>query len=123
MPSRRVLHLTLPWSTPLEMPLMSPIVGPLPWLLSLNDDGSPERANYDREAPHQVAGQQLSGDVRWEYDTATHGMGRGRPPVRVSGAIYVPDPYGMILPGVPGRVARRHVVLPWEGLLAGTRAD
>ena len=123
MPSRHVLHLTVPWSTPLEMPLVSPVVGPLPWLLSLNDDGSPEGANYDREAPHQVAGQPLSGDVRWEYDPATYGMGRERPPRRVSGSVYVPDAYGMVVPNVTGRVARRHVVLPWEGLPAGPRAD
>lgn len=115
VPSVHGVNFGLPWKTPLEMPLESPVLGPLPWLLGLNDDGSPSGAGYDQEAPHLVAGQRLWGDVRWEYDPATYGMGRERRPIRVSGFILVPD--------IAGRVARRHVVLPWDGRPDGARAD
>ena len=44
-------------------------------------------ALYAREAPYRAAEQELSGDVRWEYDAATYGMGRERPPLAVSGFV------------------------------------
>lgn len=101
LPSINALRLTLLFVSPSDMPLESPLVGKLSWGTILNDDGSPSATGYDREAPLRVAGQELSGDVRWEYDPATLGMGRERPPVTVSGFVYDP--------------ARRHVVLPWPG--------
>lgn len=109
--SRPDIHqvwLTLPFASPLDMPLESPVVGKLPWIVALNDDGSPSSATYDREAPYRVAEQELSGDVRWKYDPATYGMGRERPPVAVSGFVH---PSG----------TRQHVVLPWPGSAAGRR--
>lgn len=108
LPSIRAVRLTLRHATMLDRPLVSPVLGELPPLLVLNDDGSPSAAGYDRGAPHRVAGRELVGEVRWEYDPATYGMGRQRPPLRVSG--YVHDPGG-----TGGADVRRHVVLPWPG--------
>ena len=105
-PDLRKVWLTLPnigaWDTPLD----SPVLGKLPWIIAFNEDGSPSRCSYGREAPYLIAGQGLSGDVRWDYDPATYGMGRGRPPVAVSGFVHDPGNAG----------TRRHVVLPWPGL-------
>lgn len=115
IPSIRAVRLTLPYSTPLEMPLESPVVGRLPWLVMLNDDGSPSDADYEPEAPYVIAGRKLSGDVRWQYDPATYGMGRERLPITVSGFVSVPDG--------AGGVAKRHVVLPWNGSFTRARAD
>ena len=108
LPSINAVRLTLPFRSPLDMPLESPVVGRLPWAIVLNDDGSPSAASYDREAPYRVAEQELADDVRWEYDPATYGMGRERPPVAAGGFVY--DPRGEGMSG-----ARRHVVLPWPG--------
>ena len=108
LPSIDAVRLILPFRSPLDMPLESPVVGRLPWAIVLNDDGSPSAAGYDREAPCRVAGQELAGEVRWEYDPATYGMGRERPPVTVGGVVY--DSRGEGMSG-----ARRHVVLPWPG--------
>lgn len=116
LPSINAVRLTLPFRSPLDMPLESPVVGRLPWAIVLNDDGSPSAAGYDREAPHRVTGQELAGDVRWEYDPATYGMGRERPPVTVEGFVY--DPRGEGMSG-----ARRHVVLPWPGSMTKGRKE
>lgn len=107
-PDIHQVWLTLPFASPLYMPLESPVVGKLPWIVALNDDGSPSSATYDREAPYRVAGQELSGDVRWEYDPATYGMGRERPPASVSGFVHTSG-------------TRQHVVLPWPGSATGGR--
>ena len=96
------MWLQLDFAFPLDKPLESPVLGKMPWIIAFNEDGSPLESTYDRAAPYPVAGQELSGDVRWEYDPATDGMGRDRPPVSVSG--FVDE----------GRT-RRHVVLPWPG--------
>lgn len=101
-PEIHQVWLTLPFASPLDMPLESPVVGKLPWIIALNEDGSPFGATYAHEAPHRVTNQELSGDVKWEYDPATNGMGRQRPPMAVSGFVH------------EGGV-RRHVVLPWPG--------
>lgn len=94
--------LTLPFASPLDLPVESPVVGKLPWIVALNDDGSPFGASYAREAPYCVGEQELSGDVRWEYDPATYGMGRERQPVAVSGFVHAGG-------------TRQPVVLPWPG--------
>lgn len=116
LPSINAVRLTLPFRSPLDLHLESPVVGRLPWAIVLNDDGSPSTAGYDREAPCRVAGQELAGEVRWEYDPATYGMGRERPPVTVEGFVY--DPRGEGMSG-----ARRHVVLPWPGLSTEGREE
>ena len=104
-PDLREVWLTLPnvgaWDTPLE----SPVLGKLPWIIAFNEDGSPSRCSYGREAPYSVAGQELSGDVKWDYDPATYGVGRERPPVAVSGFVHDLGSTG----------TRRHVALPWPG--------
>ncbi|MCR0983113.1 hypothetical protein [Roseomonas populi] len=101
-PELHQVWLQLDFAFPLDKPLESPVVGRMPWIIAFNEDGSPLESTYDREAPYRVAGQELSGDVRWDYDPATYGMGRERPPVAVSGFVH------------EGRT-RRHVVLPWPG--------
>ena len=116
LPSINAVRLTLPFKSPLNMPLESPVVGRLSRAIVLNDDGSPSVAGCDREAPCRVAGQELAGDVRWRYDPATYGMGRERPPVAVEGFVYDPRGEGM-------GAARRHVVLPWPGSATGGREE
>lgn len=116
LPSVRAVRLTLPYVTMLDMPLVSPVVGGLPWDVALNEDGSPWAAGYMRQAPYRVAGQELVDDVRWEYDPSTQGMGRDRPPVTVSGFVYDAK-------GAGGAGVRRHVVLPWPGPSAGGRGE
>lgn len=96
------MWLQLDFASPLDKPLKSPVVGEMPWIIAFHEDGSPLESTYDRAAPYPVAGQELSGDVRWEYDPATYGMGRDRPPVSVTGFVYDGG-------------ARRHLVLPWPG--------
>ena len=116
LPSIKAVRLTLPFRSPRDMPLESPVVGRLPWAIVLNDDGSPSVAGYERDAPYRVAGQELAGDVRWEYDAATYGMGRERPPVMVEGFVY--DPRGEGMSG-----ARRRVVVPWPGSTTAGRGE
>ena len=105
-PEIHQVWLTLLFASPLDMPLEAPVVGKLPWIVALNNDGSPFGATYDREAPYRVAGQELSGDVKWEYEPTTYGMGRERPPVAVSGFVHTSG-------------TRQHVVLPWPGSTTG----
>ena len=104
-PDLREVWLTLPAVGAWDTPLASPVLGKLPWIVAFNEDGSPSRCSYGREKPYPVAGQQLSGEVQWQYDPATDGMGRERPPVAVSGSVY----------DISGTGTRRHVVLPWPG--------
>lgn len=99
-PDLREVWLTLPFVGAWDKPLESPVVGRMPWIIAFNEDGSPSGSTYGREAPYPVAGQELSGDVRWEYNPETDGMGRERPPVAVSGFVHEGG-------------TRRHVVLPW----------
>ncbi|TPG55972.1 hypothetical protein EAH89_13640 [Roseomonas nepalensis] len=109
-PDIHQVWLTLPFASPLDMPLASPVVGKLPWIVALNEDGSPFGARYAREAPYRVGGQEISGDVRWEYDPATYGMGRERPPVAVSGFVQAGG-------------TRQPVVLPWPGSATARREE
>lgn len=104
-PNLREVWLTLPAKGAWDTPLASPVLGKLPWIIAFNEDGSPSRCQFGREAPYPVGGQRLSGDVQWRYDPDTDGMGRERPPVAVSGLLHEPGEAG------PGR----HVVLPWPG--------
>ena len=101
-PDLHQVWLQLNFAFPLDKPLESPVVGKMPWIIAFNEDGSPRESRYDPEAPYPFAGRELSGDVRWDYDPATEGMGRERPPVAVSGFVQEGG-------------TRRHVVLPWPG--------
>lgn len=109
-PDLQQVWLTLPFASPFDMPVEAPVVGKLPWIVALNEDGSPFGALYAREAPYRVGEQELSGDVRWEYDPATYGMGRERPPTAVSGFAYVGG-------------TRQPIVLPWPGLAPRRREE
>lgn len=109
-PDIHQVWLTLPFAFPLDKPLDSPVVGKLDWIIAFNDDGSPFGCRYSSEVPYRVAEQELSGDVKWEYDLATYGMGRERPPVTVSGFVYAGG-------------TRQHIVLPWPGSTTPEREE